>query len=83
MILPNGIKFLLNGNEISIVAEAPKDITLEQLLKQCDRIKPYYRAECGIRPIREGDGDTGVVITYDDVRTVSKYPEWEIMEVEE
>lgn len=41
------IKFVLNGCDISFTAEAPKDITLEQLLKQCDRIKPNWCA-CGI-----------------------------------
>lgn len=37
------MKFVLNGCDISFVAEAPADITLEQLLKQCDRIKPLKR----------------------------------------
>ena len=32
------IKFVLNGCDISFYAIAPKDITLEQLLKQCDKI---------------------------------------------
>lgn len=41
------IKFLLNGCDINFVAEAPADITLEQLLKQCDKIIPDYCA-CGI-----------------------------------
>lgn len=41
------IKFVLNGCDISFTAEAPKDITLEQLLKQCDRIQPHWCA-CGI-----------------------------------
>ena len=43
----NKIKFVLNGCDISFIAEAPKDITLEQLLKQCDKIKPHWCA-CGI-----------------------------------
>lgn len=41
------IKFILNGCDISFVAEAPADITLKQLLKQCDKIKPLWCA-CGI-----------------------------------
>lgn len=41
------IKFVLNGCDILFIAEAPKDITLEQLLKQCDKIKPDWCA-CGI-----------------------------------
>lgn len=43
----NTIKFLFNGCDINFVAEAPADITLEQLLKQCDKIIPDYCA-CGI-----------------------------------
>lgn len=42
------IKFILDGCDIDFIAEAPADITLEQLLKQCDRIKPDWCA-CGIR----------------------------------
>ena len=41
------IKFVLNGCDISFIATAPKDITLEQLLKQCDKIQPDWCA-CGI-----------------------------------
>ena len=43
----NKIKFLLNGCDICFVAQAPKDITLEQLLKQCNKIEPMWCA-CGI-----------------------------------
>ena len=32
------MKFILNGCDISFIAEAPEDITLKQLLKQCDKI---------------------------------------------
>ena len=42
------IKFVLDGCDIQFIAEAPADITLEQLLKQCDKIKPHFCA-CGIR----------------------------------
>ena len=42
------IKFILNGCDISFIAEAPADITLEQLLRQCDKIKPHFCA-CGIK----------------------------------
>ena len=41
------IKFILNGCDISFIAEAPEDITLKQLLRQCDKIKPDWCA-CGI-----------------------------------
>lgn len=36
------MRFVLDGCDISFVAEAPSDITLEQLLKQCDKIKPDW-----------------------------------------
>ena len=41
------MKFILNGCDISFIAEAPEDITLKQLLKQCDKINPDWCA-CGI-----------------------------------
>jgi len=67
------VKFKLDGCDISFVAEAPKDITLEQLLKQTDRIKPDYCA-CGIRSLRDSDYDrVALRIFYDDIQIVSKY----------
>lgn len=60
------IKFVLNGCDISFIAEAPKDITLEQLLKQCDRIKPHW-CGCGICSADEDD-NVELFIDYDDIR---------------
>lgn len=60
------MKFILNGCDISFVAEAPKDITLEQLLKQCDRIKPYWCA-CGICSTDENE-EAEIIIDYNDIR---------------
>ena len=64
----NKIKFLLNGCDISFVAQAPKDITLEKLLKQCNKIEPMWCA-CGItnRDIDEY-GEVEIDIDYDDIR---------------
>lgn len=62
------MKFILNGCDISFIAEAPKDITLEQLLKQCDRIKPDWCA-CGIRSCSE-DEKAEIRIDYDNVYKV-------------
>ena len=42
------LRFMLDGCDISFAAEAPADMTLTQLLKQCDRIHPDWCA-CGIR----------------------------------
>lgn len=66
----NKIKFLLNGCDINFIAEAPEDITLKQLLKQCDRISPSYCA-CGICTTDEED-ETEIIIDYDDVRKVNE-----------
>lgn len=70
------IKFWLNGCDISFIAEAPADITLKQLLEQCDKIKPDYCA-CGIRTYREEDEmyqlPVEIQIDYDDIRKVDKY----------
>ena len=64
------MKFVLNGCDISFVAEAPADITLEQLLKQCDRIKPHWCA-CGICSISKSvyseDDAAEIIIGYDSV----------------
>jgi hypothetical protein len=66
------MKFVLNGCDISFIAEAPEDITLKQLLKQCDRIKPDWCA-CGLRSARKTFEDIGaeIVFGYDDVRKTS------------
>ena len=67
------IKFILNGCDISFVAEAPEDITLSQLLKQCDRIKPDWCA-CGIKSCSDNytDEDIEISFDYDDVKKTSE-----------
>lgn len=64
------MKFILNGCDISFVAEAPEDITLKQLLKQCDRIVPDWCA-CGICTLEaaEWSPDTKpeIIIEYNNV----------------
>lgn len=64
------IKFILNGCDISFIAEAPKDITLEQLLKQCTRITPDYCA-CGICALGKEwyeETEADIIIDYDNVK---------------
>lgn len=71
------IFFVLNGCDIQLLAKAPSDITLEQLLKQCDRIKPDWCA-CGIRTAVESDlgmkafdyKEPYVEISYDSIKLV-------------
>lgn len=65
------MKFILNGCDISFCAEAPEDITLKQLLKQCDRIIPDWCAY-GICSSNHKDEDTEIYITYDDVRKANE-----------
>lgn len=66
------MKFILNGCDISFIAEAPEDITLKQLLKQCDKIKPDWCA-CGICSYEQKFGKypdlkTDIIIGYDSIR---------------
>lgn len=69
------MKFILNGCDISFVAEAPDDITLKQLIKQCDKIKPDWCA-CGICSLDyedyPEDTETEIIIDYDSVRKVDE-----------
>lgn len=60
------MKFLLNGCDIAFYAEAPEDITLKQLLQQCDRIVPDWCA-CGICSSDHPDKNTEIYITYDNI----------------
>lgn len=68
------MKFILNGCDIEFIAEAPEDITLKQLLKQCDKIKPYWCA-CGICSYEKVYGTTEqateLFIGYDSIRKAS------------
>jgi hypothetical protein len=65
------MKFILNGCDISFFAEAPDDITLKQLLAQCDKIEPHWCA-CGICSYeKEGfseDTEPEIIIGYDSIR---------------
>ena len=61
------IKFILNGCDISIYAIAPRDITLEQLLKQCDKIKPDW-CDCGIKSEDFNEEDVEIIIDYNSVK---------------
>lgn len=67
------MKFVLNGCDISFIAEAPPDITLEQLIKQCDKIKPYWCA-CGVCSLEEAslpeNIKTEIIIGYDSIKKV-------------
>lgn len=65
------MKFVLNGCDISFVAEAPEDITLKQLIRQCDKIIPAYCA-CGICSLDyvgyKEDEEPEIIIGYDTIK---------------
>lgn len=73
--MDNKIKFVLNGCDIDFIAEAPRDITLEQLLKQTDKIKPNWCA-CGICSLeadnRPSSTEPEIIIGYDSVKKASE-----------
>ena len=74
------IKFMLNGCDIAFVAEAPADITLEQLLKQCDKIKPDWCA-CGIRSLEPEDYcETEIIIGYNSIAKANENVSCRIVE---
>ena len=65
------MKFILNGCDISFIAEAPENITLKQLLKLCDKIIPHWCA-CGISSYEKEYGDrdipADIIIGYDSIK---------------
>ena len=66
------IKFILNGCDISFVADAPADMTIEQLIKQADRIHPDWCA-CGVCSASE-NSEIEISFDYNDVRKVGDPP---------
>lgn len=75
------IRFVLNGCDISFIAEAPEDITLKELLAQTDKIRPDWCA-CGIRSIGkyEKELNTEIFITKNSVRLANENVSATIME---
>ena len=74
----NTIKFVIKGYNARIIAEAPKDITLEQLLSQMDKVQGIYSA-MGIGSYDGcyggNDYQTEIVFDYDSViKTVEDVP---------
>ena len=74
----NTIKFVIKGYNARIIAEAPKDITLEQLLSQMDKVQGIYSA-MGIGSYDGcyggNDYQTEIVFDYDSViKTIEDVP---------
>ena len=67
------MRFVLDGSDISFIAEAPEDITLKELLKQTSKIKPDWCA-CGIRRLGnyQESWETEIYITKDSVRLANE-----------
>ena len=65
------MKFVLNGCDISFIAEAPEDITLKQLIEQTDKIKPHWCA-CGICSLKyakmKEDIPVEIIIDYNSIK---------------
>ena len=78
----NRIKFILDGCDISFVAEAPEDITLKQLLKQCDKIKPHWCA-CGIRSLNKYEQNLNIEIKidYNDIQKIDDDAPCDIIDI--
>ena len=81
------MKFILNGCDISFIAEAPEDITLKQLIEQCDKIKPDWCA-CGICSYEKEYGackyvyEPEIIIGYDSIRKANDDVSCRIIETE-
>lgn len=79
------MKFVLNGCDISFTAEAPDDITLKQLLEQCDKIEPDWCA-CGICSYEKMEYSEEIepelIIGYDSIRKADLYASCRIIEKE-
>jgi len=77
------MKFVLNGCDICFVAEAPPNITLEQLLKQCDKIRPDWCA-CGICSLDYAgfspDINPEIIIGYDSIEKANEDVSCSIMQ---
>ena len=77
------IKFWLDGCDIQFLAEAPEDITLKQLLKQCNRINPKW-CSCGINSKNiEYYNKVEIIIDYDNVKKVDEDVDCDILEIKE
>lgn len=72
------VTFILNGCDTCFKAVAPADITLRQLLKQCDRIVPL-RCACGIKSDFLPEFPVEIAITYDSISKVDAYVDCRIL----
>ena len=64
-------KFIIEGYNTFVKGIAPADITLKQLLKQCDRIKFAWHA-CGITSDFLPEAPAEIIIMYDSITKVAE-----------
>lgn len=64
------MKFILNGCDISFVAEAPDDMTVKQLIEQADKIHPDWCA-CGVCSAKP-NAQVEIVFDYNSVKKVDE-----------
>ena len=62
-------KFIIEGRGTYLKIVAPADITLKQLLKQCDRIKPAWHG-CDLKSDFIPEAPTDIIIMYDSITKV-------------
>ena len=66
------VAFILNGCDTRFKAVAPADITLKQLLKQCDRIKLAWH-DCCIKSDFMPEAPVDIIIMYDSITKVAEH----------
>ena len=64
-------KFIIEGHNTFVKGIAPADITLKQLLKQCDRIKLAWH-DYGIKSDFMPEAPVDIIIMYDSISKVSE-----------
>ena len=65
-------KFIIEGYNTFVKGIAPADITLKQLLKQCDRIKLAWH-DCGIKSDFLPEAPIDIIIMYDSITKVAEH----------
>ena len=65
-------KFIIEGHDTFLKGIAPADITLKQLLKQCDRIKPG-RYGCALQSDFIPEAPIDIIIMYDSITKVAEH----------
>lgn len=65
-------KFIIEGRDTFLKGVAPADITLKQLLKQCDRIKVAWHS-CGLKSDFIPEAPIDIFIMYDSITKVGEH----------